>query len=554
MVRSLIDSGELLTVEFKHRRNRNDFGDNDLAETVACLANGRGGKLLIGVEDDGSVTGCFPWHVERTDPHRLEALIQNRTRPSLATSVHVIELAEGEVVVVEVPDHNMPIGTSRGVYQRRAAKTDGTPECIAFEPHDLLLSQFTATGRDWAQLPALGAGPDSLDPAEFRRFRALCKSASGDRMLTDLADDEILRALDLTDISNPKQVTVGAILLFGTEEAIRRAIPNHEVTFQVLDRNRLLTNDLLRTPLFKVAQQLQERLEARNVEDEMPWGLLRLSLPRIPPTVAREAIANALVHRDYTALGPTAVSLNDQMFSVSSPGGLPRGVTLSNLLDVSQPRSRVLADAFKRAGIVERSGRGIAIMYREMLQLGRYEPDYSQTTDNRVVVSFPMETADKDLVGFVRAVQEKGTDLALAELRVLHLLRVDGALSLRELSEELSLAKDRLRGVLNRMDENGLVEIRGTGRHREYHLTPAFYEAAGRRGGYVRSAPIDTHRREEMILRYIKQFGRITRSEAAELCGLPATQASQTLRTMASNNQIRLRGERRGAHYVLPDS
>ncbi|MGW6174109.1 DNA glycosylase AlkZ-like family protein [Arthrobacter sp. NPDC055138] len=525
-----------------------------LSRPWLVLANGRGGTLFIGVDDDRSISGCYPWHGERTDPAKLEALIQNRTRPSLPTQIEVLSVEGVDVVVIKIPDQDMPVGTSRGVYQRRAMKTDGTPECIAYEPHDLLLSQFSASGKDWAELPALSASMSDLDPQEFDRFRRLCAAASGDRSLAELADVEILRALALTDPLHGGSPTLGAILLFGTEEAIARWVPNHEVAFQVLERTRLKTNDLLRSPLFKVAEELQERLEARNTEDEMQLGLLRLSLPRIPMSVAREAIANALVHRDYTSLGPVSVSLKDDAFSVSSPGGFPRGITMENLLDSSQPRSRALADAFKRAGLVERSGRGVSIMYREMLRLGRNEPDYSRSSDTRVVVTFPVEAADKDLVAYVHGIQTDGHELTLNELRVLHILRVDGAVTLMDLTDDLDTPKSQLRPVLNRMEEKGMLEVRGSGRNREYHLPPAFYENAVRRSDYVRSVAVEAMRREEMVLKYIREFGRITRREAAELCGISTTAASQLLRSMAASGDIQMQGERRGAHYMLTDS
>lgn len=550
-IHELADRGESLEVEFKRRNGPGDLNDNQLAEAVACMANGRGGTLLVGVEDSGRITGCAPWHGEGTDPPRLEALIQNRTRPPLATTVEVVAVDGLDVVVVRVPSAMSPVGTNRGVYQRRALRTDGLPECVAYEPHSLMMSSFSASGRDWAQLPALGATLEDLDPAEFERFRSMCAAAGGDRSLVALADEEILRALGLLEAPGYDVPTLGAVLLFGRESSIARWVPNHEIRFQVLERTKLLTNDILRSPLFKAAEQVQDRLDARNVEEEMQWGMLRMSLPRIPARAAREAVANALVHRDYTALGATAVIIVDESFTVRSPGGLPRGVTLENLIDASQPRSRALADAFKRAGIVERSGRGVAIMYREMLRLGRYEPDYSGTTDEEVVVTLPLGSADQDLVAFVATVQKTVGDITLPELRVLHLLRSDGALGLVDLAEDLDMTKNQLRPILQGMGERGLVDVRGTGRAREYHLPSSFYEVAGKKAEYVQAAPVQEGHMEEMVLRYAREYGRITRSQAAALCGIPSQQASLLLRGLVSEGRLAMRGAKRGAHYVL---
>lgn len=551
-IKRLALQGENLIVEFKRRRTKNDFTDNDLVETVACLANGQGGILLIGIEDNGDISGCQPWHGARTDPHLLQALIQNRTRPSLATDIGVVEVDGQSVVFVKVPTSEMPVGTTKGLYQRRVLRVDGKPQCIAYEPHDLMLSQFSASGRDWAQLPAIHSTIADTDPVEFDRFRRMCGTANGDRVMAGLQDTEILRALGLLESTDTATPTLGAILLFGTAQAIKRWIPNHEVAFQVLDRTKLLTNDFLISPLFKAAEELQERLDARNEEEEIPWGLLRLSLPRIPTSVAREAIANALVHRDYTARGAISVSLTEETFSVRSPGGFPRGITRENLLDSSQPRSRTLAEAFKRAGLVERSGRGVAIMYRDLLSLGRNEPDYSQTTDDAVSVSVPLESADKELVVYVHQLQDQGIDLTLTELRILHLLRSDGSLTITDLTNDLGQAASQIRPVLTRMLERGLAEVRGAGRHREFHLSASFYESANRKSDYVRSAPIDEIRKEEMILRYIREYGRITRQQTAELCNISSSQASTLLKSLTAAGTITLMGQRRGAHYVLP--
>ena len=127
--------------------------------------------------------------------------------------------------------------------------------------------------------------------------------------------------------------------------------------------------------------EMADRVKARNPEDEIEIGLFRIPLPRYADVTVRELIANALVHRDYTANGPTLVEVSESGLGVSNPGGFPEGVTLSNLLTIP-PRARnpALADAFKRAGVVERTGRGINRAFRSQVELGRPIPDYSRST------------------------------------------------------------------------------------------------------------------------------------------------------------------------------
>jgi ATP-dependent DNA helicase RecG len=114
---------------------------------------------------------------------------------------------------------------------------------------------------------------------------------------------------------------------------------------------------------------------------EIDAGLLRLSIPLVPREAVREVVANALVHRDYTRLGPVQVQLTDESLTVSNPGGFPEGITLGNFLRESRPRSPLLADAFARAGLVERTGRGINRMFESTLRIGRDAPDLSRSSD-----------------------------------------------------------------------------------------------------------------------------------------------------------------------------
>lgn len=108
-------------MEFKGE-SRAPRNDRDLVEVVVCLANGSGGILLVGIEDDGTVTGVRPRHeAGRTDPVRVQALVANSTQP-LAVAVAVVQVSGQEVLVVEVPGSPRVVGTTRGTYVRRAGR------------------------------------------------------------------------------------------------------------------------------------------------------------------------------------------------------------------------------------------------------------------------------------------------------------------------------------------------------------------------------------------------------------------------------------------------
>jgi ATP-dependent DNA helicase RecG len=456
------------------------------------------------------------------------------------------------VVAIEVPDMPTPVGTTAGVFKRRSTKADGTPECVPYRPHEMMSAGFSLSGRDYAEVPARGVTMDDLDPAEFDRLRRLSSTGRGDAILADASNIEICRALRVARGGTyTDELTIGAVLLFGRPDVMSRHAPTAEYLFQIISHGKIATNEALRVPLFKAAEELFRLVERDNSEDEVVVGLHRVGVPRIPRVTMREAIANALVHRDYAELGPVTVRLTDEEFIVQSPGGLPPGVTLSNLLDESKPRSVVLADAFKRAGIVDRAGRGIPDMFASLLRAGRDAPDYSRTTDRSVTVATQTSNSDLEMVRFIATYEDDHSPLALAQLRILHELKDLGASTFREIEESLSVSIAALRVQLTRLIELGLLEVHGNGRSRRYHLTPGFYRAAQDPNAYIRVRAVDPIQQDQMVLSYIEAYGSITRRQVAELCMLTPVQARTVLHRLVKDGWITMRGERRGASYVL---
>jgi len=143
-LRHLLAEGETIDVEFKSEERR-ALSDNDLLEAVICLANRPGnqpGWLVVGAEDNGRITGARPRHESgNTDPLRVQAMIANRTRPTLSTRAELIVLDGIELLVVEVPASRIPIGSTDGLYKRRAIGGRGTPECLAFHYHEMQAHQ-----------------------------------------------------------------------------------------------------------------------------------------------------------------------------------------------------------------------------------------------------------------------------------------------------------------------------------------------------------------------------------------------------------------------------
>jgi ATP-dependent DNA helicase RecG len=229
-LQELIAAGESIDVEFKGEE-RSPLSDDDLVESVVCLANRSADTpawLLIGVEDDGRVTGARPRHESgRTDPVRLTALIANRTRPSLTPRIEVVPCQGKEVIVVEVPPQSAPVGTTSGRYLRRALDGNGRPCCLPMFFHEMHARQADRGAQDYSALVIPEASWDDLDPLEFERFRrSIREHRAGDQSLLKLPDLELAKALGAVEANGQvRSIRVLGLLLFGKEDSLRRFLP-----------------------------------------------------------------------------------------------------------------------------------------------------------------------------------------------------------------------------------------------------------------------------------------------------------------------------------------
>lgn len=556
-MRGLIEQGENLDVEFKSDQLR-PFDDRELVEAVVCLANRmstRTGWLVIGVEDDGRVTGARPRHGEYTDPLRLQALIANRTRPALSCSVHCLSLQEGEVIVIEVAPSRVPVGTSEGVYLRRGLNGRGRPACLPFHFHEMQAMLSEKALLDYSALPVPGATWEHLDPLEFERFRRFVRESrgAGDSILLELPDVELAKALGAVEVHQEEiNIRVLALLLFGKEEALGRYLPTHEVAFQVLSDDRVEVNEFFRLPLLRVVDELLMRFRARNSEQEIQAGALRVGVPNYSERAYREAVANALVHRDYTMQGAVHVQWYPDRIEISNPGGFPEGVHPANILVVPpKPRSPLLADAFKRAGIVERTGRGVDIIFYEQLRNGRPAPTYERSSASTVVLVLPGGEANLNFVRLVVEQSQSNQPLALDDLLVLNALYQQRSITPAEVASLIQKSQVEARSVLGRLVDRGFIEKRGGERSRSYILSAQVYRSLSQPSAYVRQKGFDALQQEQMILAYLNAHGKITRRETAELCKLSSSQASRLLRRMTQKGILQLVGSKKGAFYTL---
>ena len=552
MTQPTLPTRESLTVEFKSDRRR--LPDTDLVETVVCLANAEGGELWLGVEDDGRPTGL---HIEHQQLAGLAGLVAARTSPSLAVTVTKVALGGVAVAHIAVPKAQSEVATTAGVYLRRRMRHDGTPECVAMLPHDRASRAAHFGLVDASAQPVAHATLADLDPLERERLRQSVQQYGGDRVLLELDDEALDGALGLTTrLADGSRVpTLTGLLLVGRETALRERVPTHEFAFQVLAQQAVRFNEFRRFPLLKALDWLETNFRPYNPEDELQVGLFRVPVPMLDMSAFREAVANALIHRDYHRLGTVHVRLEDDALVVSNPGGLVDGVTLANLLTIEpHPRNPRLADAMKRIGLVERSGRGVDTIFRGMLKFGRPAPDYSRTSPQDVVLRLPTAAADLDFRRLVvEAERSRGTELPIDALIALAALREFKRVTAEELAGLIQRDAAQAKRSLEALSEAGLVEAHGAARSRSYTLSAQVYRLAGDKAAYTRQAGFSAIQHQQMVLSFARQHGSITRSDVMSLCRLSVDQSAKLLKRLKDQGALVQQGERRWARYAIPD-
>ena len=467
---AIIAGGETLAVEFKSERH-GSLPDRDLVETVACMANrddDADGWLLLGVEDDGEITGARPRHgAAGTDVFRVQALVSNRTLPALSVQAQMLPLDGKDVLAIRVPRGRSPTGTADGRYLRRALGGDGKPACVPFHFHEMNARQAHFGAFDYSAMELPDVDFSALDPLEFARYRrAIRENRGGDEALLALSDLDLAKALGAARTWNGEvAVRVLGLLLFGREDVLAARLPTHEVAFQALAGADVEANDFFRWPLLRVLEELEGRARARRTERELLVGMVRVAVPNYSAIGFREGLANALSHRDYARNGAVHVQWRQGEIVLSNPGDLPEGVRLANLLTTPpRPRNPLLADALKRAGVVERTARGVDAVFGDQLRCGRSTPRYE--ADARTGVTLTLSRAEPGL-DFVRLVVEeerRNGVLPLPELLLLDRMWRTGGIELAEAATLVQRGEKDAADALAALERRGLCRSERGGR------------------------------------------------------------------------------------------
>ncbi|MFA6332760.1 MAG: helix-turn-helix domain-containing protein [Methanoregula sp.] len=367
-----IREGESENLEFKEQWN--DHGP----EALASFVNTRGGTLLIGVKDDGTVIG---WKGKDREQQLVINQIVEILRIHPAVSVRQ---EQGKPVLVIDVKPGSTLVTCRGRYYQRVGNS--TREI----PAEHLGRYFiTKLGVQWDSI-ADNYTLEQIDPAAIRRFLELAKN----RLPFARDDESVENLLQKLELIRDGKITRGAILLFGENpQASFSSAQIHMGRFK--DAITIIDDKILKGNLFAqvdaAVQLFQQYMQVRYEFEEKPLkteplsAMQRTEIWDYPIKALREAVINALIHRDYFQTGSEIqIRVYDDRVVITNPGGLMEGMTVDELRQEghrSLPRNTLLAQIFYYGELLEKWGTGTSRMITLCQNHGIPEPEFSAHPD-----------------------------------------------------------------------------------------------------------------------------------------------------------------------------
>jgi len=346
-------------------------------EDLAAFANTHGGTCLIGVRKDGTVVGTV------TDDAELQRIANTIvSRLGITPFIRVRELQGHEVIVIQVE----PI---RGVvpYRGRYLTRVGTVN-RDMPPEQLARRLLERSSQTWDGL-ASPWGPEAINPEQVIQFARLAR----DR-LPRIEPSEPERTLQNLGLLQGDRLTNAGVLLFARRPQL--LFPHARLRIglfrgtQILDSHEFEGTlwQQLNAAMDRFRQVLQVRFDVQVTSLTLE-GLQRRETWEYPLEALREAVINALIHRDYTACGDIQIRIAEDRLQIWNPGGLPEGIRIDQLREPehpSIPRNPLLSRAFYYAGLIEHWGTGTTRILELCKAQGLPEPEFVEQSESFKVV------------------------------------------------------------------------------------------------------------------------------------------------------------------------
>lgn len=476
---ALLDFNEGEHCEFKEAREK--FDPDELANYLCALSNNGGGFIALGITDKrprqvvGSLAFPQPEATRRTLIEKLKINID-----------FLVLQHDGKRVLV-FGAASRPIGLF--VQSNNVAWTRRGDSLVGMTPEEQRRI-YHESGHDFSADICAGASLEDLDQGAVELFRKRWIMSSDNKRLDAVTSEQVLRDCEAV---TPEGITFAALILFGKHESLGRLLGNCEVVFEYRSTNasgKAQHRENFRQGLFAFFDRLWELVNMRNDMQHYQDGFFIVDVPTFDERSVREAILNAVSHRNYQLPGSVFIRQYPDRLVVESPGGFPVGVTQENILNCQSPRNRRLADILLRGGLVERSGQGMNLMFERSIRLSKALPSFMGSDDYQIRLTLDGVMNDPHLLVFMNKVGEETLEGFSTE----DFLLVDAVHKGEKIKPEWQPHVERLIDL-------GVLERIGRGK---FMLGRKFYTISKTKGKYTRLRGLDRETNKQLLLKHIR--------------------------------------------------
>lgn len=473
----------------------------ELAKDAVCFANARGGKILIGIENDED----FP-PPDQTIDNNLIGKVRKRLSE---LTINVSTMAEiltadngGQFLSITIhPNTTTVASTTDGKYYMRISD-----KCKPILPDDLTRLYTDKPAYIWETRVQKNAKKSEVDGFKLKKFVTDIRESN--RTSDFIKQKSVDELLEYYLMSEGEYLTNLGILWVGSRNHRAKLLYPPVIQFIKYDErgnkvNKITWDDFSLNPkelIEAVWSEIPDWKEGVEISD----GIFQKFIPNYDEEIIRELIANALVHRPYTTRGDIFINLFPDRLEVHNPGLFPIGVTPRNILHKTIRRNEHLSKVFYDLGLMEREGLGYDRMYEVLLGNGKQLPEPSEG-DDRVTVIIRKGILRNEIVKLVsRANQEY--QLRQREIICLGLVAQHTTLSATEFSGILNLTQpNAIRDWMGRLSDLGLIKSKGKTKGMVYFVNPEFLRKVGFKGK-TNLKKIEVHRLRELIIEDLRTY------------------------------------------------
>ena len=463
MEKDMLFSGESVNVEYKVAVPKDSA---KYMKTVVAYANGRGGKIIFGVDDKTlEVVGMDTDSIFQTIDAITNA-ISDSCEPTILPDITLQTVEDKTVIVVEIfPGKMRPYYIkSKGMVSGTYVRSAGTTRPVA----DYMLKELILEGQNRYYDCEICEGL-TITPEDIER---LCAEMKATAIRNTLTEGEKL---------NVKDVTQNVLISWGVlAEKDGAVVPTNAYA---LLTGQARFQPVIQCAVFKGKDRayfVDRREFEGSIQDQMEaafqyvlekinrgmriQGMYRQDMYELPVDSVREMIANSVAHRSYLEPGNIQVALFDDRLEVTSPGMLLNGVSIKKMKEgYSKPRNRAIASAFAYMKIIEKWGSGIPRILRECSEYGLPEPEFIDF-DGDFRVNMYRQLPEKDWSHTDDTKHDTNDTLSENDTKILNLIRENPSITQAELREKLQVSIVTVKRLMADLQKRGLIERQGSSR------------------------------------------------------------------------------------------